>query len=171
MSRAGLSEFGKQVVRRMEEKKILIDLAHSSEALINDVLAIAKRPVVVSHTGVRAICNNVRNLRDNHIRAIAKTGGVIAIAYFKPAICGDDELKSIVDSIEHVKNVVGAEHVALGSDFDGAVRTPFDTTGLVYITSELMKRGFDETEIKMIMGENIRNLLVQYLPSVFSPSV
>jgi microsomal dipeptidase-like Zn-dependent dipeptidase len=80
----GITRLGKDLVARMEQLGILLDLAHASEALIDDALAASTQPVVTSHSGVQAVCNNVRNLNDGHIRGIAATGGLIAIAYFEP---------------------------------------------------------------------------------------
>eukprot|EP01087_Luapelamoeba_hula_P024603 TRINITY_DN9434_c0_g1_i1.p1 TRINITY_DN9434_c0_g1~~TRINITY_DN9434_c0_g1_i1.p1 ORF type:complete len:460 (-),score=57.98 TRINITY_DN9434_c0_g1_i1:30-1253(-) len=162
--KGGLTPFGRSVIRRMEELNVIVDLAHASASVIDDVLGMATRPVVISHTGVRGVCNNTRNLSDKHIRGIAKTGGLVSIAYFKPAICGDDPLASIVQSIQYVADLVGIEYVALGSDFDGAVATPFDTTGLPHITQALLDLGFSKRDIQSVMGENARTVLLKALP-------
>jgi len=98
--------------------------------VISDVLEISTRPVVVSHTGVKGTCNNARNLSDEQLKGIAKTGGIIGIGYWETAVCGRDA-KAIARAIRYTANVAGVDHVALGSDFDGAVTEPFDTTGLV----------------------------------------
>ncbi|KAL6055194.1 Peptidase, M19 (Membrane dipeptidase) family [Balamuthia mandrillaris] len=170
VEKGGITEFGKRVFERMEELGILPDVAHASERLTEDIINLAlaspkRRPVVSSHTGVRGVCDNVRNLKDEHIKGIARTGGLLSIAYFAPAVCGDDLLQSIVDSIKYVAKLVGVQHVALGSDFDGSVGTPFDTTGLIYLTDALLRDGtFSEHEIELIMGGNVRNLLLQHLP-------
>lgn len=164
MVKGGLTPFGRQVVARLEKKKMLIDLAHASPQLINDVLAMARRPVLVSHTGVQATCPGPRNLSDAHLKAIAATGGVIAIAYFEGAVC-EASAAGIIKAIRHTATLVGVKHVALGSDFDGAVRTAFDTTGLVLLTQGLLEAGFSEADIADIMGGNVRRLLLAELPA------
>ncbi|GAC1339041.1 MAG: membrane dipeptidase [Myxococcales bacterium] len=155
---AGLTPLGRRWVARMEAKHMLIDLAHASHGTIRDVLALATRPVVVSHTGVRATCDNDRNLTDGELRAIAATGGVIGIAYFANAVC-DASPRGIARAIRHAASVAGVDHVALGSDFDGAVRTPFDATGIVQLVDPLLAEGFSEPEIARILGGNTLRVL------------
>src|SRR5262249_19901421 len=125
----GLTDKGKELVKRMQEKKVLIDLAHASPKVIDDVLALATRPVVVSHTGVKGTCNNTRNLSDDQLKAVALNGGIIGIGFWDTAICGRDA-GAIVRSVRHAVRVAGIDHVALGSDYDGAVVMPFDATGM-----------------------------------------
>lgn len=163
LEKGGLTPFGKQVVKRLEEKKMIVDLAHAAPRVIDDVLAMATRPVIVSHTGVQATCRGPRNLSDAHIRGIAATGGVIGIGYFDGAVCGLDA-KAIVAAIRHVAGLVGVQHVALGSDFDGATRTAFDTTGLVLITQGLLDAGLSDEDVAAVMGGNVRRLLLAQLP-------
>jgi len=163
VEKGGLTDKGREMIKRMEGKRMIVDLAHASARTIDDVLAIATRPVVVSHTGVKGTCDNNRNLSDDQLKRIAKTGGVIGIGYWDTAVCGNDA-KAIASAIRYAANVVGAEHVALGSDYDGAIPAPFDTTGLVQITDALMAEGFNESEIAMIMGRNTLRLLVENLP-------
>lgn len=158
----GLTPLGSEMVRRAQSRGMIIDLAHASPKAIDDTLAILNKPVIISHTGVRATCDSVRNLDDSHIRAIAENGGVIGIALFKYATCG----KSVDDTVRamrHVANLVGIEHVALGSDFDGST-TVFDASGLTLLTQALLKHGFTEQEIAAIMGGNVLRVLRQTLP-------
>jgi membrane dipeptidase len=159
----GLTDKGREVIRRMEAKKMLVDLAHASAKTVDDVLAMATRPVVVSHTGVRGTCDNQRNLSDDQLRGIAKTGGVIGIGFWSTAVCGEDAA-SIARAIRYATNVAGVEHVALGSDFDGSVKAPFDTSGEALITEALINEGFGDDEIARIMGGNVVRLLSEYLP-------
>lgn len=161
--KGGLTDLGREMVRRMEAKHMLVDLAHASQKTIDDTLAIATKPLVVSHTGVRATCDNNRNLTDGHVRAIAAGGGVIGIGYWNAAVCGDDG-RAVERAIRHVVDLVGIDHVALGSDFDGATTTPFDTTGLAEIVDALLKDDFDEAEIAKVMGGNTLRLLRENLP-------
>jgi microsomal dipeptidase-like Zn-dependent dipeptidase len=147
----------------MEARHMIVDLAHASPKTIEDVLAVATRPLVVSHTGVKGTCNNNRNLSDDQIRAVAAKGGLIGIGYWDTATCGTDA-RAIVKAMRYVSNLVGAEHVALGSDFDGATTEPFDTTGLVEITEAMLDAGYSEAEIHGIMGGNAMKLLAANLP-------
>ena len=157
-AKGGLTPLGRQVVRRMEAIGMVIDIAHSSHATIAEVLAMARRPVVSSHGGVQATCNVNRNLSDAEIRGVAATGGVVGIGYWDAAVCGTSP-RHIADAIAHVRDLVGIDHVGLGSDFDGAVTTGFDTSQLVAITQELIDRGFSEREIAQVMGGNVLRLL------------
>ena len=111
------------MVRRMEARGLLVDVAHASAATIADVLDLATHPVVASHTGVRGTCDNVRNLTDDQLRGIAATGGLIGIGFWDTATGGTDAA-SIARAIRYAADLVGVEHVALGSDFDGAVMVP-----------------------------------------------
>jgi len=163
VEKGGLTEKGKEMIRRMEAKRMLVDLAHASPQTIDDVLAIANKPVLVSHTGVKGTCDGARNLSDGHVKRIAATGGVIGIAYFDAAICATD-IQAIVRAIHYTADLAGVEHVGLGSDFDGAVSTPFDTAGLVQLTEALLAEGFSETEIGLIMGGNVLRVLQENLP-------
>lgn len=163
VEKTGLTEKGRELVRRMEARAILVDLAHAAPRTVDDVLALATRPVVDSHTGLRGVCDNTRNLTDEQARRIAATGGLIGIGYWDTATCGTDA-RAVARSIRYAVNLVGVEHVALGSDFDGAVTEPFDTTGLVQITDALLAEGFGDEEIRLIMGGNVLRLLSQTLP-------
>ena len=142
---------------------MLLDVSHASIATIDDVLGIATRPVVASHTGVRGTCESVRNLSDEHLGGIAATGGIVGIGFWPTACCGTDAY-AIATSIAHAAAVVGIDHVALGSDFDGAVPTPFDATGLVLLTDALLDVGFDDDAVRRVMGENALRLLAATLP-------
>jgi membrane dipeptidase len=159
----GLTEKGRDWVRQMEARHMIVDLAHASTKTIEDVLAIATRPLVVSHTGVKGTCSNNRNLSDDQIRAVAAKGGLIGIGYWDTATCGTDA-RAIVRAMRYVSDRVGAEHVALGSDFDGAVTVPFDTTGLVEITDAMLEAGYSEHDIRLIMGDNVMSFFKANLP-------
>jgi membrane dipeptidase len=163
LNKIGLTDKGREMVRRMEARGMLVDVAHASPRTVDDVLAVATRPVVDSHTGVRGTCDNGRNLTDGQVRAIAATGGLVGIGYWDTATCGTDAA-SVARSIRYAANLAGVEHVALGSDFDGAVTEPFDTTGLVEVTDALLAEGFGDDEIRMIMGGNVFRLLSETLP-------
>lgn len=163
LDRGGLTDLGRAVVRRLDDHNVLIDLAHASPALVDDVLATTNRPVVVSHTGVQATCPTQRNLTDAQIRAIAARDGVIGVGFWQTAVCGDTP-GAIVDAMRHVADLVGVEHVALGSDWDGTVTPPFDATGLPVLTEALLDAGFTENDVRQILGGNVIRLLRRTLP-------
>ena len=163
VEKTGLTDRGREMVRRMEARGMLVDLAHASPRTIDDVLAIATRPVVVSHTGLRGVCDNQRNLSDEQARRIAATGGVIGVGFWDAATCGTDA-RAAARSMRYAARLVGVEHVALGSDFDGTVTEPFDATGMVEITQALLDEGFSDEEVALIMGGNVLRLLSERLP-------
>lgn len=163
LDKGGLTPLGRQVIKRLEEKAMLIDLAHASRPLIDDVLAIATRPVLVSHTGVEGTCKGPRNLSDKHLQAIAATGGVVGIGYWDGAVCATSAA-AIIKAIRYTASLIGVEHVALGSDFNGTIHAPFDVTGLPQLTEGLLKAGFSHAEVAAIMGGNVQRLLLASLP-------
>jgi microsomal dipeptidase-like Zn-dependent dipeptidase len=141
---------------------MIVDVAHSSPATVAEVLAMARRPVVSSHGGVQATCKVNRNLSDAQIKGIAATGGLIGIGYWDGAVC-DTSPAAIAKAIAHVRDLVGIDHVALGSDFDGAVTTGFDTAGLINVTQALVDRSFTPEEIRKVMGGNLLAFLQRNL--------
>lgn len=153
IEKGGLTDFGRTIVRDMEDMGMIVDIAHSSHATVSDILKMAKRPVVSSHGGVQAVCGVNRNLTDAEIKGVAATGGIIGLGYWDGAMCNTDPA-TVAKAVKHVRDLVGIEHVALGSDFDGAVTTRFDTSGIVQITQALMDAGFTEAEIRAVMGLN-----------------
>ena len=163
VDREGLTPMGREVLAEMQELGIIVDLAHASNDTIDDVLAEVDVPVVYSHGGVRATCDNNRNLSDEQIRGIADTGGVIGVGYWEDAVCGLTP-EAVVDAIDHVVQVGGIDAAALGSDFDGSVETGWDTSEIAVITQELMNRGYSEEDIAKIMGGNTLRALMEVLP-------
>lgn len=157
-AKAGLTPLGRQVVRRMEALGMVVDVAHSSHATIAEVLAMAQRPVVASHGGVQATCKVNRNLTDDEIRGIARTGGVVGIGYWDAAICSTQPAAAAA-AIAHVRDVAGIDHVGLGSDFDGAVTTGFDASQLAAVTQALIDHGFSDGDIAKVMGGNVLRVL------------
>lgn len=162
-AKTGLTPLGKELIKKLEAKKMFIDLAHASPRVIDDVLAVATRPLLVSHTGVRGTCDNARNLSDAQLKRISDAAGIVGIGFWETATCGKDAA-AIAKAIRHAVDVMGIDHVALGSDFDGAIAAPFDATGLVQITDALLQLKFTEAEIRKIMGENVIRTMQFYLP-------
>jgi microsomal dipeptidase-like Zn-dependent dipeptidase len=164
MKKDGLTDLGRQWVRAMESHHMLIDLAHASPATLRDVTAMATHPLIVSHTGVKGTCDNPRNLSDDELRAVARTNGVIGIGLWDTATCGTDA-RATARAIHYAMNIVGADHIALGSDFDGGVTTPFDSSGWALLTDALLQEGISEQDIHKIMGENVVRVLLGTLPN------
>lgn len=161
---AGLTRFGRSVVEEMIRRHMIIDLAHASPQTARDVLDMTDMPVVVSHTGIRSHCDTVRNFPDELMRAIAAEGGLIGIGFWADVTC-DDTPAGIAGAIIAAIGVVGEDHVALGSDFDGTVRTTFDASELSALTQALIDRGLPEEVIAKVMGGNMVRFLRAALPA------
>ena len=163
MDQGGLTALGREMLERMEARGVILDVAHASARTIDDALGVATRPVVASHTGVRGVLDNARNLADAHLDGIAATGGLVGIGFWNTA-CGGRETAWIARSIAYAVERIGAQHVALGSDWDGAVGVPFDAAHIVRLTDALLDVGMDEFAIRAVMGENVLRLLASALP-------
>jgi len=157
-AKGGLTPLGKQALRRMEALGMIVDVAHASHAAVADMIAMARRPLVSSHGGVQATCKVNRNLTDDEIRGIAKTGGVVGLGYWDGAVCSTDPA-AVAAAIEHVRDLVGIDHVGLGSDFDGAVTTSFDSSRVAGVAQALLNRGFKSDEIRKVMGANVLRVI------------
>lgn len=155
----GLTDLGKELITRGDKRGVIWDVAHSSNATIVDLAAQSSSPIIASHTGIKAVCDHDRNLSDEQIRMIANHNGLIGIGFWESALC-EVRVGNIVRSARHVADLVGVGHVALGSDFNGSVRTPFDASGLPILTQALLNGGFSENEVRAIMGENVRRVLL-----------
>jgi microsomal dipeptidase-like Zn-dependent dipeptidase len=158
VKKGGLTPLGRAAVARMEKLGMVVDVAHSSHQTVAEVIALARRPIVSSHGGVQATCRVNRNLTDDEIRGIAKTGGVIGIGYWDAAICSNKP-EDAAKAIAYVRDLVGIDHVGLGSDFDGAVTTGFDASQVAAITQALIDRGFSDDDIRKVMGGNVIRVL------------
>ena len=163
LSKAGLTEFGRAAVQEMNRLGIMIDVAHSSEAVVDETLELSSSPLIVSHTGVRGACDSPRNISDDHMRRIAAGGGLIGIGYWDAAVC-DATPAGVAKSIAYAVNLVGEEHVALGSDYDGATSVYFDTSELSALTQALLNEGMSEQEIRAVMGGNQIRFFQRWLP-------
>jgi len=208
----GLTDFGKDVVREMNRQGIMVDISHVSDKTFYDALEISKAPLIASHSSCRALCNHVRDMSDDMIKALGAKGGVIQINYEKSFIdqaykdaydketggvaahfaeltkdCNNDEdciskkmaalemkltaegklphvsWERIIDHIDHAVKLVGADHVGLGSDFDGADMPEGmeDCSKLPKITEALLRKGYSEADIRKILGENTLRVMEQ----------
>jgi membrane dipeptidase len=164
LQKGGLTPFGHDLIHAAEAKGMTIDLAHASEKLIDDVAAMATRPLIVSHTGVRGTFESPRNLSDRHVKLIADSGGLIGIALFEMAV-GEVTITAVVRAMQYVTDLVGVDHVAIGSDFDGAITAPIDAAGLPLLTEALLDAGFSPEDVAKIMGGNILRFLQSNLPT------
>lgn len=163
VSREGLSDFGKTVVRRANELGMIIDVAHASPAMVADVLSLSTSPVILSHGGLNGICESPRNFADDLMKQIVAEGGLIGIGYWDGAVC-DPSPEGIVRSIRYAIDLLGEDHVALGSDYDGTVTVAFDTGELVILTETMLQSGLSEGEIRKVMGDNVKRFLLDNLP-------
>ena len=164
LSGDGLSNFGIDAINEMIRLGIMIDVSHSSEKVVEDVLRITNQPLLVSHTGLYGHCQSSRNIRDVLMQKIASKGGLIGIGYWNGAVCGNTP-KAIADAIRYGIDLVGSNHIALGSDFDGAVMPAFDTSELSALTQELISIGISEDDIRLVMGDNMLRFLNDNLPN------
>jgi len=164
LEKGGLTEKGRELVALMERRGVAVDLAHLSPAAVDEVLAMATKPTLMSHGGVRATCDNPRNLSDEQLRGIAARGGVIGIGYFDLAVCGY-EPRDVVAAMRHVIALVGDDFVALGSDYDGGTKVAFDTSQLRSLTQQMLDDGISEGSIRKILGANALRVLRRTLPT------
>lgn len=162
----GLSPLGKQMVAEMNRLGVMVDISHAAESTFYDVLACSRYPIIASHSSARALCNHPRNLTDDLLKAIAGQGGVVQLCLYKGFINEEAEKASVSDAIRHINHMVdliGVEHVGIGSDFDGdgeliGCRA---SNELINITMHLLKEGYSETDISRIWGGNFLRVMRQ----------
>jgi len=160
---AGLTDFGREVVEQVVARGMVLDLAHSSEQVAREVVAMTDIPLVVSHTGLRSTCDVHRNFPDELMAEIVANGadqggGVIGIGYWADVTC-DDSPDGVAAVIMAAIEVLGEDHVSLGSDFDGSVATAFDSSELAALTDALLRAGATEQQIEKVMGGNMLRVL------------
>lgn len=163
VKKGGLTPFGKDVIRKCESKNIIIDVAHCSPALLDDILAVATRPLVSSHGGIYGTHPSVRNLTDQQLKAIAATGGLIGIGCWEAALGGKD-IHATAKAMIYTARLVGVEHVCLGTDNDGAIASYVGITGLPLLVEALIKQGMSPADIALVMGGNMRRFLLENFP-------
>jgi microsomal dipeptidase-like Zn-dependent dipeptidase len=163
VSGEGLTDFGRAVVARADQLNMTIDIAHASPQMVLDVLELSSRPVILSHGGFKGHCDSARNLDDDLMRRVAAAGGIIGVGYWEAAVC-DYTPAGIAKSIRYGIELMGLEHIALGSDYDGAVTTSLDSSELAALTQAMLDQNFTETEIRAVMGGNMLRFLRETLP-------
>jgi membrane dipeptidase len=165
-STVGLSDFGKQVVRTMDSLGMIIDVAHTGIKTIWDILATVKGPIIDSHAGVRALNNHYRNLNDQQIDSIAARGGVIGVVFYSAFLSstGHANIDTVIKHIDYIKNRVGIDYVAIGSDWDGGITTPVgleDVSKLPNLTAALLRHGYSIPDVMKILGGNYLRVFKQ----------
>jgi microsomal dipeptidase-like Zn-dependent dipeptidase len=164
ISGEGLTPFGREVIERADELGMTIDIAHASPRMVRDVLALTDRPVILSHGGFKGHCDTPRNLDDELMQEVAARGGIVGVGFWEGAVC-DPSPAGIVASIRYGIDLLGLEHIALGSDYDGTVKTHFDISQIGVLTQAMLDAGFTEAEIRSVMGENMKRFLREQLPA------
>jgi membrane dipeptidase len=157
----GLTKFGARVVRRCEELGVLVDVTHCSDRSFADVAGLARRPLLATHTGFRRFAPLERNLSDEQLKLIARTGGMVGVISWRDLL-GGPSLEAMIDSIVHAALVAGAGHVGIGTDFDGWVYSAEgirDARDYPAVTATLAQRGFSESEIAGVLGGNYLRVL------------
>jgi membrane dipeptidase len=162
-SGAGLTAFGREVVSRAAASQMTVDIAHASPQMVRDVLALNSRPMILSHGGFKGHCDSARNLEDDLMLEVANNGGIIGVGYWEATACDDSPL-GVVKAIRYGIELMGVQHIALGSDYDGSVATTFDTSELAVLTQTMLDEGFSEMEIRAVMGGNMQRFLLEQLP-------
>ncbi|MFA5834154.1 MAG: membrane dipeptidase [Bacteroidota bacterium] len=157
----GLSDFGKQVIRTMDSLGMIIDVSHTGIKTIEDILVVTKNPIIASHSGARALRNHTRNLTDTQIKAIANGGGVVGVVFYTSFISSSPAASVTIDTvikhIDYIKNLVGIDHVAIGSDYDGGITAPVgleNVSKLQNLTMALLRKGYSSMDVRKILGEN-----------------
>lgn len=155
----GLSELGRQVVAEMNRLGIMIDISHTSEKTVYDVLELSKTPVIASHSSAKALCDHPRNLTDDQLKAIAKAGGVVQVCFYHGFLSSKPEatLHDAIRHIDYMVKLIGADHVGIGSDFDGdgGIRGCDAANELINITRELLRMGYTHGDLEKIWGGNL----------------
>jgi membrane dipeptidase len=157
----GLTQLGRSLVRKCEELGVLVDVSHCSDRSFADVLGMATRPVIATHTGFRRFAPFERNLADEQAKQVARSGGVVGVITWRDLL-GGDSVDAMADSIVHAASLLGARHVGIGTDFDGWVfsaRGIGDATRYPALTEALAQRGFSEEELLGILGGNYLRVL------------
>ncbi|XP_013127141.1 dipeptidase 1 [Oreochromis niloticus] len=160
----GLSSFGKQVIAEMNRLGMLIDLAHVSEEVMNQVLTLSKAPVIFSHSSAYTICPHKRNVPDDVLRRVNETKGIVMVNFYNDYVtCSNTaSLSDVADHFDHIKKVAGADIIGFGGDYDGVPRVPEgleDVSKVPNLVAELLKRGWTDEEVKAALGNNLLRVM------------
>jgi len=162
----GLSDFGREVIRKLDSLGIIIDVSHTGIKTIQDILQVTNNPIIASHSGVRALRNHTRNLYDWQIQDIANSGGVIGVVFYPQFLNGTNNatIQDVINHIDYIKNLVGIDYVAIGSDFDGIGVTPVgleDVSKFPALTEALFNRGYSREDVEKILYKNFKRVFQQ----------
>ena len=161
----GVSAFGEQVIREMNRLGILVDMSHAGEKSFYDALDISKKPIVCSHSSARALCDHPRNLTDDQMRALAAKGGVAQTTIYHGFLRKDGEatIVDVIAHLEHAIQVMGIDHVGLGTDFDGDGGVPglADCSELIHFTRQLLRKRYSDEDIQKIWGGNFLRVMAE----------
>jgi membrane dipeptidase len=161
----GLNDLGREVVREMNRIGMIIDVSHLSDRAFWDVTEVTSQPVIASHSSARGVHHVVRNMSDEMLRAVAANGGVVCVNFYSRFLSPDPgraPFEALIDHIDHMVRVAGADHVGLGSDFDGVDSLPLgidDVSDMPKITEALLARGYPPEDIRKILGLNLLRVL------------
>ena len=154
----GVSPFGREVIARMNKLGIMVDLSHAAESSFYDALELSTKPIVCSHSSCRALCDHPRNLTDDQMRCLAQKGGVMQVTAYHGFLSETSEatIQDFMEHLRHAVEVMGIDHVGLGTDFDGDGGIPglADSSDMLNFTRELLINEFSEEDIKKIWGGN-----------------
>ena len=161
----GLSQFGEKVVQEMNRLGIMVDMSHAAESSFYDALEVSQKPIVCSHSSARALCNHPRNLTDEQMKALAQKGGVAQVTMYNGFLRTDGQA-TILDAVEHLNhmvNIMGIEHVGIGTDFDGDGGVPgmANASEVINFTRRLLRERYSEEQIQMIWGGNFLRVMEQ----------
>ena len=161
----GLSPFGEKVVQEMNRLGIMVDMSHAAESSFYDALEVSQKPIVCSHSSARALCNHPRNLTDEQMKALAQKGGVAQVTMYNGFLRTDGQA-TILDAVEHLNhmvNIMGIEHVGIGTDFDGDGGVPgmANASEVINFTRRLLQERYTEEQIQMIWGGNFLRVMEQ----------
>jgi membrane dipeptidase len=165
-SGSGLTEAGQEFVRACWKTGVAVDLSHASEQTFWDVLAIAQRPVICTHSNAKALCDHPRNLTDEQIRAIVANDGCVGLNFCTDFLGGNRDVEAIVDHAEHFLPLGAAKNLCLGTDFDGIEETPLGMAGvqdMPVLYDAMLRRGLSEATVQDIFYGNLRNYLQKAL--------
>lgn len=162
----GVTPFGAQVIAEMNRVGMMVDLSHGSERSFYDALDISQLPIVCTHSSARALCNHPRNLTDDQLRALARKGGVAQVTFYHGFLRPDPEPATVLDALNHLRHMVevmGVEHVGIGTDFDGDGGVPgcAHAAELLNLTRILLRNRFSEDDLRLVWGGNFLRVMAQ----------